>query len=281
MKVRLLVSTVLLALSAVAEAQRVGSVYRPRSQPTTDAAKRALVVMLHGCGQDAADFARGTRMNAAADSLGFVVLYPEQTTAGHPLKCWNWYTPSHYERGKGEGAWLVGVIDSVARMEGIAPSRISLVGVSAGAAMAANLVVAYPERFGGLAMHSGIAALAATDVTSGMAAMRGGPADKDSLGARALRAMGERAKPIPVLILQGQIDFVVVPVNAVAAAEQWMAVNARFKAPAHAHVTLEMLPRVGHAWSGGSKDGTYTDPTGPNATARIVEFLRTAGVLGS
>ena len=271
---RPIVVAALLACASAAHAQRVAMVHRPASQPA-DPAKRAMVVMLHGCGQDAADFARGTRMNAMADSLGFVVMWPEQVASAHPLKCWNWYTPAHYERDKGEAAWLAGAIDSVARTEGISASRISLVGISAGAAMAANMVVAYPERFGGLAMHSGIAALAATDVASGMAAMRSGPAGADSLGARALRAMGARAKAIPVIILQGQTDMVVAPVNAGAAGDQWMAVNAK-KAP----VIVDMIMGVGHAWSGGSAEGTYTAPAGPNATRTIVAFLRDAGALG-
>ncbi len=262
----------LVASAGVAEAQRV-VVYRPKSEPA-DRAKRALVVMLHGCTQSADDFARGTRMNAAADSLGFVVMYPEQTAAAHPLKCWNWYTPAQYERGKGEAAWLAGVIDSVARLEGVTSSRIALVGMSAGAAMAANLVVAYPERYAALAMHSGVAALAATDQASAVAAMRGGPASSDSLGVRALRAMGERARAIPVIVVHGQVDMVVAPANAAAVAEQWMAVNAK-RAP----VVLDMIAGVGHAWSGGSADGTYTAPSGPSATKGILDFLRAAGVI--
>ena len=87
----LVLGALLLGAAISAEAQRV-VVYRPQSEPK-EPAKRSLVVMLHGCGQDADDFARGTRMNAAADTNGFVVMYPEQTTAAHPLKCWNWYVP--------------------------------------------------------------------------------------------------------------------------------------------------------------------------------------------
>ena len=176
-----------------AEGSRDFLVFRPASLPAKRE-DRALVVMLHGCTQNAADMAQGTRMNAAAEVSGYLVVYPEQTAAAHLQKCWNWYTPEQYMRDHGEAALLAGLIDSVARAEGVSAQHVSLVGMSAGAAMAANLGVAYPERYAALAMHSGIPALAATDVAGALAAMRQGIADGDLLGARALVAMGARAR---------------------------------------------------------------------------------------
>ncbi len=256
-----------------AEGSRDFVVFRPASL----AAKRedrTLVVMLHGCTQNAADMARGTRMNAAAEVGGYLVVYPEQTATAHPQKCWNWYTPAQYTRDHGEAALLAGLIDSVARAEGVSAQHVALVGMSAGAAMAANLGVAYPERYAALAMHSGIPALAATDVAGALVAMRQGIADGDLLGARALVAMGARARAIPVLVLHGSADKVVAPSNSRATVRQWTIVNAG-AAPVEAH----LFEGVGHAWSGGSAEGTYTAPDGPDATGLIVEFLRRVGAI--
>jgi len=256
-----------------ADGTRAFVLFTPASLPPRGAS-RALVVMLHGCTQSADDMARGTRMNAAAAVSGFLVLYPEQTVAAHPLKCWNWYTPSQYARNSGEAALLAGMIDSVARAEGVDVQHVALVGMSAGAAMAANLVTAYPERYSALAMHSGLPALSAIDPAGAVRAMKDSAAGGDSLGLRALAVMGGRARPIPVIVLHGAADKVVSPANLEAVRRQWMIVN-RGTQPVEEH----LLAGVGHAWSGGSDKGTYTAPDGPDATALIVAFLERTGVL--
>lgn len=247
--------------------------FRPASVPAK-AADRALVVMLHGCAQGADDLVRGTRMNVAAEAKGFIVVYPEQPASANPQRCWNWFSADHTMRGRGEVALLAGMIDSVARVHGIAASRVSLVGISAGAAMAASLAVAYPERYAALGLHSGVPALAAKDVMGGLAVMRSGPADVALLGAAAVRAMGERARAIPVIALHGADDAIVSPANLRAIVAQWTVVNG-----GRAAVEEHLLPGVGHAWSGGSAEGTFTAPSGPDATAMIVAFLRRVGAI--
>ena len=262
-----------------AEGSREFVVFRPASLPAKRE-ERALVVMLHGCTQTADDMAKGTRMDAAAEAGGFLVVYPEQTAVAHPQKCWNWYTAAHFTRDHGEAALLAGLIDSVARAEGVSAGRVSLVGMSAGAAMAANLAVAYPERYAALAVHSGIPALAASDGMAALAVMKAGAQDGDALGSVALAAMGPRARPIPVIVIHGADDKVVSPNNAAAIVRQWTVVNAQAPgggAPVEQHV----LPGVGHAWSGGSAAGTYTAPSGADATGLIVGFLRRTGALPS
>jgi poly(hydroxyalkanoate) depolymerase family esterase len=258
------------------EGSRAFGIFRPTKSPREGDA-RALVVVLHGCGQSAEDIARGTRMNEAAARDGFVVLYPEQPITAHPQRCWNWYTPAQTTRGSGEAALLAALIDSVARREGIGTGHIALVGMSAGAAMAANLAVAYPERYAALALHSGLPAGAAWDLGSAMRAMEQGSAGGPELGKAALAAMDTRARPIPVIVLHGSIDRVVSPANLQATVEQWRVVNAGALgngAPVEEH----LLAGVGHAWSGGSPDGNFTAPAGEDATALIIAFFRRVGV---
>ena len=239
---------------------------------------RALLIVLHGCAQKVADLASATRLNEAADLDGFIVVYPEQTAAANALRCWNWYVPEQNGRDRGEAGILAGLIDSVARVYGVSPRRTALVGLSAGAAMAANLAVDYPDRVGALALHSGVAALAATDLTGALAVMRDGPPDVAQLGKRALARMGVRAHRIPVIALQGADDKTVNPANLAAIVRQWTDVNAR--APgAVVPVEQHLFAGVGHAWSGGAPGVPFIAPTGPDATALILTFLRRNGVL--
>jgi poly(hydroxyalkanoate) depolymerase family esterase len=262
-----------------AEGSRAFGIFRPTKSPP-EGEVRALVVVLHGCAQSAEDIARGTRMNEAAARDGFVVLYPEQPITAHPQRCWNWYTPAQRTRESGEAALLAALIDSVARREGIGGGHVALVGMSAGAAMAANLAVAYPERYGALALHSGLPAGAASDLGAAMRVMQQGSDGGPALGTAALATMGARARPIPVIALHGSTDRVVSPANLRATAEQWRVVNAR--APGNgAPVEEHLLAGVGHAWSGGSPDGSFTAPAGEDATALIVAFFRRAGVFAA
>ncbi len=256
-----------------AEGTREFALFRPASM-SAKGSDRALVVMLHGCAQGADDLARGTRMNAAAESAGVMVIYPEQPASANPQRCWNWFSPEQTTRGRGEVALLAGLIDSVARADGISARRVSLVGISAGAAMAASLAVAYPERYAALALHSGVAALAAKDVMAGLAVMRGGPADVSALGVAAVSAMGDRARAIPVIALHGADDKIVASANLRAIVAQWTIVNGG-RAPVEEH----LLVGVGHAWSGGSAEGTFTAPAGADATGMIMAFLRRCGAI--
>jgi poly(hydroxyalkanoate) depolymerase family esterase len=259
-----------------ADGSRAFGIFRP-AKPPRDGDARALVVVLHGCGQSAEDIARATRMNEAAARDGFVVLYPEQPVTANPQRCWNWYMPTETTRGRGEAALLAALIDSVARREAIGAGHVALVGMEAGAAMAANLAVAYPERYAALALHSGLPAGAASDPASAMRAMRQGSARGTSLGSAALATMGARARPIPVIVLHGSADTVVSPKNLEAVAEQWRIVNTR--APGKgAPVEEHLLAGVGHAWSGGAPDGSFSAPAGEDATALINAFFRRTGV---
>ena len=241
---------------------------------------RALVVMIHGCTQDADDFARGTRMNTAAARDGFVVLWPQQRAANHPQKCWNWYVSSHSRRGSGEVSRLHALVARTIAAEGIDPGKVYLVGVSAGGAMAVNYALAWPRDARAIAVHSAPGALVAGNVVAALAVMKNGPAENtDTLARRALDAMGAEARAIPLLAIHGAGDVVVSPRNLDALAAQWRGWHALIGE--QAHVETRLIDGLGHAWSGGSADGTFTNPSTPSATQMVLDFLRSLGLPGA
>ncbi len=278
--------------------ERRYKLFRPSAASMPVAGQRTLVVVLHGCTQDADDIARGTRFNEAAARDGFVVLYPEQPESAHPRKCWNWYVPEQSRRGAGEAAIIAELSLQITRDEGIDPHRVFLAGISAGAAMAANLAAEYPELYAAVALHSGLPALAANDVTAALLVMSKGPRDDAELGALAFHEMGARARVVPVMALHGVKDAAVSVLNLPFIERQWVVANS-LAARSMPPKAVELHPAdhrltgrryvlsngtvlaetwrvegLGHAWSGGSAAGTYTDPSAPDATAMILEFFR-------
>jgi poly(hydroxyalkanoate) depolymerase family esterase len=231
-----------------------------------------LVVMLHGCTQDAEDFARGTRADSAAERAGALVLYPEQPASANPQRCWNWFDPAHQSRGAGEPAILAGLTRKVAREMEVDPDRVFVAGISAGGSMAQILVASYPDLFHGLAVHSAPAYRSARDVSTALQVLQHGAPDAAGLAAVAVTAMGPRAKPVPTLVIHGETDPVVRVANAEQVFVQWSGVAEATGAPT-VPVQLWVIPGLGHAWAGGSAAGTWTDPTAPDATARIFEFF--------
>ncbi|MCU0636361.1 MAG: PHB depolymerase family esterase [Gemmatimonadaceae bacterium] len=236
-------------------------------------ASRSLLLMLHGCTQDAADAARGTQLHVAAASAGMTTVYAEQPVASHPQRCWNWYVRAQTTRGAGEVDFLAALARRVAAEQGIPGARIVVAGISAGGAMAANLLYAYPDVFRAAAVHSGVAAFAARDLTSGLAAMRGGPPPLDALVTAALEAAPEvPIARVALLAIHGDTDAVVSPANLDALLAQAIGVATRRAVPVQTERLL--IPGLGHAWSGGSREGTFTDPSREAVAPRVVQFLR-------
>lgn len=256
-------------------------------------APRPLLVMLHGCKQDSADFARGTDMNAIAETHNCLVLYPEQLSKHNGMRCWNWFEPQHQREGVGEPGMMAALALDVAARHGGDLQRIYIAGLSAGGAMAAVTAGLYPNVFAGLGVHSGLAAGSASDAASAFAAMRTGKRkSKGTLD-------GANFSPVPTIVFQGDADTTVAPGNADRIIAEGVAAWSR------AGVDLERATEVAptttgsarrssrtifhsngrilmeqwsisagpHAWSGGDATGSFTDPSGPNASKFMLEFF--------
>ncbi len=206
-------------------------------------------------------------MNEVAGPKGFLVLYPEQPKTANPLKCWNWFAEANQKRGQGEPALLAAMISRVAAEQKVDPSKVYIAGISAGGAMTAIMGATYPEMFAAMGIHSGIAYGLVTQMSGAMIAMRAPTADTAALGDFVVRAMGERRKAMPLQIIHGRLDPSVNIANANLLAGQWRVANGG----KHVHVTI--VDDLAHAWSGGSKAGTYADDKGPDASKAFVDFF--------
>jgi poly(hydroxyalkanoate) depolymerase family esterase len=262
-----------------------------------------LVCMLHGCTQDAASFAAATRMNQTADRYGFIAVYPQQERADNHQGCWNWFLPEHQERDSGEPARIAALIHELigtTSTRTIDRRRVFVVGLSAGGAMAATLAATHSDLFAAVAVHSGLASGSATNLKDAFAAM-----------ARGAKGRSTRARPnhpTPSIVIHGTADQTVAIANADHVLEQAMNAN-RLAAPqtcdfdlrrpttisrgqidgGHAYTRSRWADRhgalihellkvegLGHAWSGGTAGGSYSDPRGPNASETIWRFFERA-----
>jgi poly(hydroxyalkanoate) depolymerase family esterase len=247
-----------------------------------------LVVLLHGCKQNALDFAKGTGMNLLADQQQVVVLYPEQLSKANSGGCWNWFEPTHQTRS-GEPGMIAALARKImAASHGdvqIDPDRVYIAGLSAGGAMSAVVAELYPDIFAAVGVHSGLPAGAAKSMIGAFGAMRrGGPV--------------QTATAMPTIIFHGSSDTTVHPDNGehvsnaarealgnngleLVKSEQTVRTQGQRPAQRVRYLDDSGKPYIehwtvgdgGHAWSGGDAAGSYTDPQGPSASRAMLAFF--------
>ena len=270
--------------------------------------KVPLLLALHGCTQNGLDFAAGTRFNDLADKHKFVVVYPEQSRSNNGLRCWNWFRSAHQFRAQGEPAILAGIVRLVSQETSrwrIDPERVYVAGISAGGAMALVLAATYPELFAAVGVHSAPPYRSATGPVKALAVMQGAtlPGKKAQAPAELIDI---EAMP-PMIVFHGTADSTVRPVNAERVADQWLsywhgstgpgvrigsprtAISAparpatararrgyrvhRWYAGGRKVLEVWVVDGLGHAWSGGSSNGSYSDARGPRASTEMWKFF--------
>ena len=246
-----------------------------------------LVVMLHGCTQTGADFAAGTRMNDLADELGFIVAYPEQSRKANAQKCWNWFRSSDQGRTAGEPSMIAGLTREIIANYSVDETRVYVAGLSAGGAAASIMAANFPELYAAAGIHSGLACGSATDMPGAFSAMKG--SGKKSRSNRSQQY-------VPLITFHGDRDSTVHPDNSEQIHAAWASspaikdlkreVTVGKSAGGRAfHKTALSDERgrsmaeswsvsgAGHAWSGGSPAGSYTDQSGPDASREMMRFF--------
>ena len=246
-----------------------------------------LLVMLHGCLQDAQEFASVSQMNRTAARERFFVLYPEQSSLSNAQRCWNWYD-TRSGRAQTEADAIYATINQVCLKQAIDTGRVGLAGLSAGASMAALLATRHPAGFQAVAMHSGIGPGVAHSSATAFGAMRGRRQVSLPLAARP-----DGMHLPPLLVIQGNADSTVAPINGPQAARQWAAVEGAkssvprsvqrgaryaalvtdFKVGSRLVSTLCEVQGLGHAWSGGANGHSFSDAKGPDASRMIWAFV--------
>ena len=250
-----------------------------------------LVVMLHGCTQNPDDFAAGTQMNALAEEKECFVVYPAQTQGANSSRCWNWFNAIDQQRDQGEPSLIAGIAQQVIDEYPVNEREVFVAGLSAGGAMAVIVGTLYPDLFAAVGVHSGLPFASAQDLPSALAAMKGGAMPN-----------GQRKAPaggVPIIVFHGDRDTTVNPRNGDELIAQGVRSQAGGKAAKAAsidgsvpnghrytrttHSQADGSPLgehwvvhgAGHAWSGGSNNGSYTDGKGPDASREMLRFFKT------
>lgn len=267
-----------------------------------------LLVVLHGCFMTGQQMMSGTLLNQKAAEKNFVVIYPEQTYQNNIWKCWNWFLPENQSRDTGEASLIVGMANATVQKYDLNPRKVYLTGLSAGGAMAANLLGCYSDFFAGGLLHSGVEFAAARSESEAHQVLKNGPnRDVRDVAGQAFKCSTNRKSLLKVIVVHGTNDPHVTSLNADRTFEVFKHLNtiqflanggtqdqikkiqtvlpgtqgqyssevteALFKG--QSLVKKVIVDHMGHGWSGGQMTTPYMEPKGIDASEMIAnEFFR-------
>jgi poly(hydroxyalkanoate) depolymerase family esterase len=223
-------------------------------------------------------------MNHLAEEMHCLVVYPAQSQQANAQRCWNWFSAVDQTRDQGEPSIIAGITRQIMDSHEVDDSQVYVAGLSAGGAMATIMGTLYPELYAAVGVHSGLPFASAQDLPSALAAMKGN-----------FRRGPEPGRAIPIIVFHGDKDTTVHPANG----DELIARGAHHsvkeivvepgrvpdghaytrtvhqRADGTPHAEQWLIHGAGHAWSGGSSRGSYTDGKGPDASREMMRFFRT------
>ncbi|WLS09163.1 PHB depolymerase family esterase [Shinella sumterensis] len=214
-------------------------------------AGRPLVLVLHGCRQDAESYDRAAGWASLADERGFAVVYAQQREANNPRLCFTWFRPSEVTRDRGELMSIRQIVSHAAGLAASDPQRVFITGLSAGGAMTAAMLANYPDVFAGGAIIAGLPFGAARDATRAFDAMAQAPDHTPRAWADLVRLVSPRMPHKPAIsVWHGTADETVALSNGRALVEQWRDL---YRLPKDAFVEKRLKGRRTRIWP--DKDG--------------------------
>jgi poly(hydroxyalkanoate) depolymerase family esterase len=255
-----------------------------------------LVVMLHGCDQSATLFAQGTRMNQWAEKQGYAVLYPQQSVSAHPHRCWKWYDRAT-QHGGGDVSLIVGIVNTVLGKYPLDRARVYICGMSAGAGMANVVALNHPDLFAALGLHSGPLYGAGHSTMGALGVMKHGASHRVDSAIEEVLQRSPGFPAMPTMLIQGEADHVVHPVNQAQLTRQAMLLNrlphggrvdvatregTRRSKPHRIHdvysdrklmLRVAQVAELKHAWSGGDDRLAFNSSAGPDASKMLLDFF--------
>jgi feruloyl esterase len=218
-----------------------------------------LVVVLHGCKQDASGYARQRRLDGARRQAGLAVLLPEQRASNNANSCFNWFVPGDTTRDQGEAASIRQMIERIVADHDLDRARIFVTGLSAGGAMAAVMLATYPEVFAGGAIVAGLPFGVARNVQEAFDAMfQSASRSAEELGDKVRKASPHKGPWPRVSVWHGSADTTVKLSNAGETEKQWIDVHGLHASAVEAQKTDGQIRRVWRNAAGEAMVESYT-----------------------
>jgi MFS transporter, SHS family, lactate transporter len=229
------IATTASALESVASfGPNPGNLEMLRYVPAGVPSNAPLVVALHGCTQSAEAFA-DNGLKELADRYKFHLVYPQQQTANNPVTCFDWFgqynmpsNKANITRGQGENESIKEMVDEMKADYSVDPSRVFVIGFSAGGAMAAVMLAAWPDVFaaGGLDAAIPYDCPSTENADVWLCQNPGRVLDASDWGQRVRDADPTWSGAHPrVSIWQGTIDYIVATANRRELIKQWTNVH--------------------------------------------------------
>lgn len=245
--------------------------YLPKNKPQK---KLPLIVMIHGCSQNADSFAAGTRMNEYAEQHGFAVLYPYQNNFRNMNNCWHWFDANGRQSLEEKNSIIEIITGLLNACDSLDPEQVYLVGMSSGAALAGLIAIEHSYLFAGLALHSCPMFPEARNAAGSIRIM------KDGYGGTISDIpvpISYVENPLPVMIIHGEKDDYVNPINAEQLQRWFTSLNrkaGRILYERAKPVRLKMISALWHGWSNGNPKYRYNEASEFDASKEILKFFR-------